>query len=82
MLESTGKFKVERIVHNKGGFAIALGRWNGGENLTAACRWHEADGGIGYPQTFGKPQWMILPSNVQVDMFDATGDGGVAITFK
>ena len=60
MLESTSKFKVHDIVYNKGGFAIARGHWEGGADLSLACRWHE-EGGIGYPQTFGKPQWMLLP---------------------
>jgi len=49
------------IPYNKNGFAIARGYWEGGNELRLACRWHE-DGGIGYPQTFGKPQWMMLPN--------------------
>lgn len=62
MLESTSKFKVHDIVYNRGGFALARGHWEGGNQLSLACRWHE-DGGIGYPQTFGKPQWMLLPQS-------------------
>jgi hypothetical protein len=61
MIESTSKFKVQDIPYNKNGFAIARGFWEGNNNkLRLACRWHE-DGEIGYPQTFGKPQWMMLP---------------------
>ncbi len=60
MLESTSKFKVNDIVYNKNGFAVARGYWEGSDKLCLACRWHE-DGEIGYPQTFGKPQWMLLP---------------------
>lgn len=66
MLESTSKFKIKDIIYdrktshdNKSGFAVATGYWDGNPELRVACRWYE-DGGMGYPQTFGKPQWMIL----------------------
>ncbi|MGO3890097.1 MAG: hypothetical protein ACTJHW_03880 [Paenalcaligenes sp.] len=80
MIESTGKFRVKQIVYNRDGFAIAVGNWDGNDNLTAACRWHDEEG-IGYPQTFGKPQWMNLPPNVRVDVEDLTGHGKVTVTF-
>lgn len=67
-LESTSKFKVERIIYQSSEFAIASGFWDGGSELRLACRWY-ADG-IGYPQTYGKPQWMNLPANIQVDVKD------------
>ena len=62
MLESTSKFKVHDVVYKneKDGFAIARGYWDGQPHLRLACRWYE-DGGLGYPQTFGKPQWMMFP---------------------
>ncbi|OBU19287.1 hypothetical protein CTM88_19575 [Photobacterium aquimaris] len=70
MIESTGKFKVVEIIYNKDNFAIAKGYWDRGEKLSLACRWH--DDGIGYPQTFGKAQWMLLPTqNIKVDIKDA-----------
>jgi len=70
MIESTSKFKVVDIIYNKDGFAIAKGFWDGTDTLSLACRWH--NDGIGYPQTFGKPQWMLLPSeNISVDIKDA-----------
>ena len=59
MLSDTSKFKVHDIPYDKNGFAIARGYWEGGSELRLACRWH--DDGIGYPQTFGKPQWMMFP---------------------
>ncbi len=62
MLGDTSKFKVHDVVYNKGGFAIARGYWDGQKELRLACRWHE-DGGLGYPQTFGKPQWFMFPEN-------------------
>lgn len=60
MIKSTGRFKVKSVFFNDGHFAIASGNWDGQEKLSTACRWHAEDG-IGYPQTFGKPQWMLLP---------------------
>ncbi|SDS22137.1 hypothetical protein SAMN05216421_1124 [Halopseudomonas xinjiangensis] len=81
MLGSTSKFKVDRILFNKGGFAIAAGYWEGGDKPSLACRWHEPDG-IGYPQTFGKPQWMILPATM-VNIHDALdpANAKVELTF-
>lgn len=67
MISSTSKFNVHDIVYNKGGFAVARGHWEGNSDFSLACRWHE-DGGIGYPQTFGKPQWMLLPSDASVEI--------------
>jgi len=67
MIGDTSKFKVHDIPYDKDGFAIARGYWEGGQDLRLACRWH--DDGIGYPQTFGKPQWMMLPTeNISVQI--------------
>ncbi|QPL45013.1 hypothetical protein IT895_12500 [Halomonas sp. A40-4] len=72
MLNSTSKFELVEILykkeHDHGGFAIATGYWDGDRSqLGTACRWYE-DNGIGYPQTFGKPQWMNLPAEaISVD---------------
>jgi len=77
MIGDTSKFKVHDIVYNKGGFALARGYWDGMPKLRLACRWHE-DGGLGYPQTFGKPQWFLLPEdNVSVEIV-STLDPSVA----
>ncbi len=67
MIASTSKFSVHDIVYNKGGFAIARGHWEGSANFSLACRWHEEDG-IGYPQTFGKPQWMLFPGAASIEI--------------
>ncbi|WP_370979724.1 hypothetical protein [Agaribacterium sp. ZY112] len=72
MIESTSKFEVVEIVYNKGSFAIAKGYWEGDKSkFFLACRWHEKDG-IGYPQTFGKPQWMLLPTDgLEMDVLNS-----------
>jgi hypothetical protein len=61
-LESTSKFKVRDIVYDNGSFTFATGHWDGSSQLALACRWSSP--GIGYPQTFGKPQWMLIPDAV------------------
>lgn len=64
MLDSTSKFEVVQIVYDDGEFAIAEGYWDGNRaELNFAARWHEG-GGIGYPQTYGKPQWFLFPNNI------------------
>jgi hypothetical protein len=84
MLGDTSKFKVHDIVYNKDGFAVARGYWDGGNTLRLACRWHE-DGELGYPQTFGNPQWMMLPGdNIAVEVVSTLdpAEARVAITLK
>lgn len=66
MIKSTSKFTVKDIVYDKDGFAVARGHWENNPNLSLACRWH--DDGVGYPQTFGKPQWMLFPNDVKVEV--------------
>lgn len=84
MIESTSKFKVIEIVYNNGCFAVAKGHWEGDKSkYTLACRWHEKDG-IGYPQTFGKPQWMLLPGEgLKMDVLDSLSKSPkVVLTFS
>jgi len=71
MIESTSKFHVHDIVYDKGGFAVARGYWEDDKKvLRLACRWH--DEGVGYPQTFGKPQWMLFPDRgIDVELLNA-----------
>lgn len=76
MIGSTSKFKVESILFNDGSFAIASGYWDGKKDLSVACRWHKE--GIGYPQTYGKPQWMVLPET-KVEPGGSGDFGGPAI---
>lgn len=60
---NTNRFKPEEILYESGGFVIASGTWTepGGVGISdkLACRWHPQDG-IGYPNGFGRPQWMNL----------------------
>jgi hypothetical protein len=83
MIESTNKFKVHDIVYNRDRFAIARGYWDGRPALSLACRWHDEDG-IGYPQTFGKPQWMLLPEDVGVEITSTLepSESSVVVTFR
>ena len=86
MLNSTSKFKVLEIIYDNGNFAIAKGHWNDDsepKKIHLACRWYEEDG-IGYPQTFGKPQWMLLPSeSIELDFINALSkDKKVVLSFS
>lgn len=59
----TNRFKPEKILYESGGFVIASGTWKepdrGQVENKLACRWHPEEG-IGYPNGFGRPQWMNL----------------------
>ena len=59
MKEETSKFKSLTLLYDDGEFAIAKGIWDNQREAIGA-RWYE-EGGLGYPQTYGKPQWFIFP---------------------
>lgn len=75
-LGSTSKFKVASILKDDGNFAIAVGIWDG-EGPAYACRWHDNGNSCGYPQTFGKPQWLLLPSGSVRVIFVKREDGSL-----
>lgn len=54
----TSKFTPGRILFYENGFVVATGTYENRPD-TIACRWH-TPGTIGYPSSFGKPQWMRL----------------------
>lgn len=59
----TRLFEPLEILYQVNGFVVVSGKWKDDEVPNPngiACRWHEP-GKIGYPQTFGKPQWFRLP---------------------
>lgn len=62
MKTETSKFKNITILYDDGNFVIARGIWDNQEEAIGA-RWYE-EGGIGYPQTYGKPQWFIFPTDL------------------
>jgi len=62
MKTDTSKFKNVTLLYDNGEFAIAKGIWDN-QNEVIGARWYE-EGGLGYPQTYGKPQWFIFPDNI------------------
>ena len=40
-----------------------MGRYENRPNLSVGVRWY-VDDGIGFPQSYGKPQWFMLPDNL------------------
>jgi len=83
MIESTSKFTVAEIVYQDDlqGFAVAKGYWDGDKSrYRIGIRWFE-DGGMGYPQTFGKPQWFLMPDNCRAQFEGLVpGSRSVALT--
>ena len=59
------KFQVEEILYHIDGFSIAYGLWENGSKYLAV-RWDGEEGTTGFPQTFGKPQWLILPNELTI----------------
>jgi hypothetical protein len=62
MKSDTAKFTKVTILYDDGSFAIAKGIWDN-EKEAMGARWYE-EGGLGYPQTYGKPQWFIFPDDI------------------
>jgi len=59
MKESTTKFEVIKIIYDDGEFAIAKGTWTDDGRSSIGLRWYSE--GIGFPNSFGKGQWLVLP---------------------
>lgn len=80
----TGKFTPKEILFHKNGFVIARGPWEKDTLDSVACRWH-VPGEIGYPNGFGRPQWMLL-GNVKPEHVTPTDNpilkGSVNILFR
>ena len=73
MKESTTKFKVIEIIYDNGSYVMAKGRWDGGPDMRIGERWYSEEG-IGYPQSYGKSQWFVMPieiGNVILGIFNA-----------
>jgi len=60
MIDSTNMFTVKKIIYDDGEFAVSKGLWDG-RSRRIGVRWYEEDG-MGFPQTYGKPQWLVLPA--------------------
>lgn len=67
----TSKFKVLNFLYDNRGYVIAEGLWfdkPGNSGIPAIARRWTGDMSdpkdIGYPQTYGKPQWMVDPNEI------------------
>lgn len=65
---NTSRFKVTTVLYDNDGFIVAEGEWTepatGEKTTEIGCRWAGEGDDIGYPQTYGKPQWMIIPKEL------------------
>jgi hypothetical protein len=56
-------FKVLSVLYDDGSFSVARGVWEDGvERL--GMRWNGEGEDSGYPKTFGKPVWFVLPTSL------------------
>jgi len=55
----TSMFKNISIIWDDGEFAVAEGTWDEETETRIGMRYYGE--GIGCPQAFGKPQWLVLP---------------------
>jgi hypothetical protein len=70
---NTAKFQVEKILYSTDGFSIAYGCWED-KNRYLAVRWDGEENKIGFPQTYGKPQWLIIPDKLTTPFLKALLD--------
>lgn len=68
------KFNVEQIIYNIDGFSIAYGVWVDDNNRYLAVRWDGEENRTGFPQSFGRPQWLIIPDDLTVPFAKALLD--------
>ena len=63
-------FEVKEIIYNLNGFSVAWGIWEDG-TYRLAMRWDGEGQDKGYPKTFGKPVWFMLPTELSLPMLKA-----------
>ena len=62
----TNKFDPKITIYDDGEFIIAQGTWKEEDKdypSSYAMRWYSGDG-LGYPNGFGRPQWMACPDHI------------------
>lgn len=69
----TSQFEPFSILYNRDCFVVARGAWKDDDRPGFACRWH-VPGEIGYPNGFGRPQWMKLPNESHEVTVDKDGN--------
>ena len=70
---NTAKFQVENVIYANDGFSIAYGVWEG-NSKHLAVRWDGEEGKTGFPQTYGKPQWLLVPDKLSIPFVKALLD--------
>jgi|JI10StandDraft_1071094.scaffolds.fasta_scaffold1008350_2 hypothetical protein len=58
-------FKVIEIIYNDTEFSVALGIWKN-DTKHIAMRWNGTGEEIGFPQTFGRSTWLLIPQDLSV----------------
>lgn len=59
-------FKIDEIIYNVDGFSIAYGKWKDDDEKCLALRWDGEETGLGFPQTFGNPVWLVVPHELTI----------------
>ncbi len=58
------KFHLINVLFNFDDFSIAHGQWEDGNDVIG-MRYNETDSSsIGYPNTFGRPNWFVVSSDI------------------
>lgn len=70
---NAAKFEVEKILYNTDGFSIAFGVWEDGK-MYLGIRWDGENDKTGFPQTFGKPQWLVVAHELTIPFTKALLD--------
>ena len=58
-------FIVETILYNHESFSVAYGCWDD-DYRCLAVRWDGEENRSGFPQTFGRPMWLIIPQELTI----------------
>ena len=66
------RWRLGHILHDggEGGWSVAEGQWekdvDGQWGDAIAIRWNggAGKGGVGHPQAYGKPTWLIIPDEI------------------
>jgi hypothetical protein len=57
---NTSKFSPERELYNQDGYIEAFGTWHPTGEKLVGVRWEREEGKLGFPNSFGKEQWLVI----------------------
>jgi hypothetical protein len=57
-------FPYKNVFYSDGQIALMKGRYKNSAHESIGMRWMVGESDMGYPSTYGKPMWMVVPEKI------------------